>query len=65
MTQTNYAVVMDDEYTPPAIINTNQDYINFVLNKAAESYQKQYNTADKESAITAAIESFNANLVPN
>ncbi len=33
-----------EEISNPNIINTDADYVQFVMSRAAESYAKQYNT---------------------
>ena len=33
-----------DEIPNPAILDTDEDYVQFVMSKAAESYANQYNT---------------------
>lgn len=33
-----------EEISNPDIINTDADYVQFVMSRAAESYAKQYNT---------------------
>ena len=64
MSQKTYTTVIEDKYTfLNETFDTNEDYINFVLNKAAESYQKQYNTNTVEDGITAAREAYN-NALP-
>jgi hypothetical protein len=61
--QTNYTVIIDDSYTPPeGQILTNEEYVNFVMNKAAESYQNQYQTQTVDEGITAAREAYNASV---
>jgi len=62
MTTKSYVVEISDEYVVSAI-NTNEDYVNFVMNKAAESYQNQYGTSTVEEGITAAREAYIASSV--
>jgi hypothetical protein len=58
-----YTITISDNYvTPKGPFADNADYLTFVLNMAAESYAKQYSTADKETGITAARETYNAEL---
>lgn len=60
---TTYTVdVIADVYPQPGEIATNEAYLTFVINKAAESYQSQYGAASKEDGITAAREAYNASL---
>jgi hypothetical protein len=56
--------IAPDVHPQPAEIATNADYLTYVLNRAAESYQKQYGTASKEDGITAAREAYNASMPP-
>ena len=63
MAITHYDVAIDDDYVPPTEpILTNDEYVDFVMNMAAQSYMKQYNTANYDDGITAAREAYNANL---
>jgi hypothetical protein len=60
---TTYTITITDDYvTPEGPLDTNEAYLAFVLNMAAESYAKQYSAADKEAGITAAREAYNAAL---
>lgn len=60
---TTYSInVTADVYPQPGEILTNEAYLTFVVNRAAESYQNQYSTASKEAGITAAREAYNAAL---
>jgi len=54
--------VIADVYPQPGEIATNEAYLTFVINKAAESYQSQYGAASKEDGITAARKAYNASL---
>jgi hypothetical protein len=56
-------VTIENNYVQPTTaIETNEGYVNFVLNMAAQSYMNQYNTATPDKGITAAREAFNASL---
>ena len=58
-----YTLTITDDYTvPEGPFADNAAYLTFVLNRAAESYAKQYAAADKEAGITAAREAYNAAL---
>jgi hypothetical protein len=58
-----YTLNITDDYTvPEGPFADNAAYLTFVLNRAAESYAKQYAAADKEAGITAAREAYNAAL---
>jgi hypothetical protein len=61
---TTYTIDVTDEVylQPTEPLETNEAYLIFVLNRAAESYQNQYGAASKEAGITAAREAFNAAL---
>lgn len=58
----SYTVTIDDNYTVPAGALDKAAYVTFVMNKAAESYKKQYAAADFESGIQAACDAYNASL---
>ena len=63
MAQTDYTVTIEDGYVvPEGPLATNDDYITFVMNRAAESYMNQYGTANVEDGVTAAREAYNAAL---
>lgn len=57
-----YEINVDDSYEVPAGELSPEQYLEFVLNKAAESYMKQYNAADKKGGIEAACTAYNAAL---
>ena len=60
---TTYTIPVTDDYTAPeGAIETNEAYMTFVMNRAAESYMNQYGTATVEEGITAAREAYNAAL---
>lgn len=60
----NYTLTIADDYETPEGALTKAQYVEFVMNHAAESYQKQYSTVDKESGIQAACDAYNASLPP-
>ena len=61
--QTDYNIIIDDNYVvPEGQMATNEEYMTFVMNRAAESYMKQYGTNTVEEGITAARENYNNNL---
>ena len=63
MAQTDYTITIEDGYiVPEGPFATNDDYLTFVMNRAAESYMNQYGTANVEDGITAAREAYNASL---
>lgn len=60
---TDYTITIEDGYvTPEGPFATNDDYLTFVMNMAAESYMGQYGTATVDEGITAAREAYNAAL---
>jgi hypothetical protein len=59
----SYTVTIENDYVQPTTpIETNEGYVDMVMNMAAQSYMHQYNTATSEDGITAAREAFNASL---
>lgn len=59
---TEYVIDIVDTYVVPEGNLTSQQYIVFVMNRAAESYRNQYNTEDFETGIAAAKDAYNASL---
>ena len=59
---TDYTIAVADAYEVPAGSLTSAQYVTFVMNKAAESYMNQYNTADVNAGIDAACAAYNAAL---
>lgn len=60
---TTYTIPVTDAYTPPeGAMTTNEVYMTFVMNRAAESYMNQYAAANVEAGITAARGAYNASL---
>lgn len=62
MAQTEITITIDDDYVVPEGPLTPAQYVTFVANRAAESYQKQYGTADFLSGVHAACDAYNAAL---
>ena len=62
MATTNYTVAIDDAYVTPEGAMTKEQYVTFVMNKAAESYKNSYQTADFDGGIQAACDAYNATL---
>lgn len=60
---TEYTLTIDDAYVVPEGELTKEQYVNFVMNKAAESYKNSYGTADFDSGIQAALDVYNASVV--
>jgi hypothetical protein len=59
---TEYTLSIDDDYTVPEGALTKAQYVNFVMNKAAESYCNQYGAETCEDGIQAALDAYNAAL---
>jgi hypothetical protein len=59
---TDYTIQIDDKYVPPAGQLDADQYVNFVMNRAAESYKNQYGTATCDEGIQAACDAYNAAL---
>ena len=59
---TQYTIEIVDGYVTPEGALTKEQYVEFVMNKAAESYQIQYGTATTEDGIQAACTAYNAAL---
>jgi hypothetical protein len=64
MTTYSITITADVYPQPTEPLDTNEAYLTFVLNRAAESYQTQYSAASKDAGVTAAREAFNAALPP-
>lgn len=63
MATTDYTITIDDAYVvPDGALTTKQQYLTFVLNKAAESYRNSYAVADFEAGVQAALDAYNAAL---
>jgi hypothetical protein len=53
-------------YVPsPSVINTNDDYLVFVINGALQSYMSQYNQTTPEAGLTAARVAYNEGVNPS
>lgn len=59
---TQYIINIEDSYKVPEGPLNNQQYVVFIMNRAAESYKNQYNTLDFEAGVTAARTSYNDSL---
>lgn len=58
-----YTVTTVADYVQPTTpIATDGEYVNMVMNMAAQSYMNQYGTANVEDGITAARDAYNAAL---
>lgn len=61
---TQYTIEIVDGYVTPEGQLTKWKYVEFVMNKAAESYQNQYGTATTDDGIQAACDAYNAVIQP-
>ena len=57
-----YAIEIVDGYVTPEGHLTKEQYVEFVMNKATQSYQIQYGTATTDDGIQAACDAYNAAL---
>ena len=58
-------VTIDTDYTAPlpqVKYDTDEEYLQFVLSRAAESYMSQYASDSKDEGITAARLAYNATI---
>lgn len=60
-----YAINITDDYVVPEGPLTAEQYVNFVMNNAAKSYQAQYQTDTVNEGVQAACDAYNANLPPS
>lgn len=60
-----YAINITDDYVVPEGPLTAEQYVNFVMNSAAKSYQAQYKTDTVNEGVQAACDAYNANLPPS
>lgn len=60
-----YTIDITDDYTVPAGPLTAEQYVEFVMNNAAKSYQAQYKTDTVKEGVQAACDAYNANLPPS
>lgn len=54
-----YAIDISDSYVVPTGPLTKEQYVDFVMNRAAESYMSQYGTATPEDGIQVACDAYN------
>jgi hypothetical protein len=59
---TQYIIDIEDNYEVPTGPLNNQQYVVFVMNRAADSYKNQYNTLDFDAGVTAARTAYNNSL---
>ena len=60
-----YTINITDDYVVPEGPLTAEQYVNFVMNNAAKSYQAQYKTDTVNEGVQAACDAYNANLPPS
>lgn len=60
-----YTIDIRDDYIVPEGPLTAEQYVEFVMNRAAESYRNQYGTATANEGLQAATDAYNANLPPS
>ena len=60
-----YTIDIRDDYTPPEGPLSAEQYVEFVMNNAAKSYQAQYKTDTVNEGVQAACDAYNANLPPS
>jgi len=60
-----YTIDIRDDYTPPEGPLDASQYVAFVMNNAAKSYQAQYKTDTVNEGVQAACDAYNANLPPS
>ena len=60
-----YTINITDDYVVPEGPLTAEQYVNFVMNYAAKSYQAQYKTDTVNEGVQAACDAYNANLPPS
>lgn len=61
---TEFTIQVLEDYEPPAGTLTPEQYVNFVMNRAAQSYKNQYQTQDVISGIQAACDAYNLTQTP-
>lgn len=59
---TEYTILIKDRYVAPSGPLTEEQYVNFVMNRAAESYKQQYGAATTNEGVSAACKAYNATL---
>ena len=59
-----YNIDIRDDYVVPEGPLDAAQYVNFVMNRAAESYKVQYKTDTVNEGIQAATDAYNATLPP-
>jgi len=62
MATTDYTITIDDAYEVPEGPMTKAQYIEFVMNRAAQSYCAQHDAETADAGIQAACDAYNATL---
>jgi hypothetical protein len=57
-----YQIDLIDTYTVPEGALTKEQYVNFVMNLACQSYMKQYNAGDVEDGLAMAVMAYNSSI---
>lgn len=57
-----YQIDLQDTYTVPEGALTKEQYVNFVMNMACQSYMKQYNAANVEDGLAMAVMAYNSSI---
>lgn len=60
-----YTIDIRDDYVVPEGPLSAEQYVEFVMNNAAKSYQAQYKTDTVNEGVQAACDAYNANLPPS
>ena len=60
-----YTIDITDDYVVPEGPLSAEQYVEFVMNNAAKSYQAQYKTDTVNEGVQAACDAYNANLPPS
>ena len=61
---TQYTINIVDGYVVPEGTLTKEQYVDFVMNMAAQSYMNQYQAADSDAGVQAACDAYNAGVHP-
>jgi hypothetical protein len=59
-----YTIDIRDDYTPPEGPLSAEQYVEFVMNNAAKSYQSQYGTETVNGGVQAACDVYNQSIPP-
>lgn len=59
-----YNIDIRDDYSVPAGPLTKEQYVEFVMNRAAESYKNRYSVDSFDAGVTAACDVYNQSVTP-